>query len=106
MGPTDIVKRSSVLPLATSPCVLFDHVSLFKTSEHGGVCSSFLDINPRGVGGGGSQRGGGWGGGGGQSKIFLHFGGIFESPHFILSEIWFYPSQQMKNSTIFQKMYL
>ena len=68
--------------------------------------SSVLDTNPRGVGGGSGR------GGGGQSKIFLHFGGI--SPRFILSilnihkwgEIWFYPSQQMKNSTIVQQMYL
>ena len=41
---------------------------------HGGVCISVLDTNPRSVG-----RGGG-GPGGGQSKIFLHFAGIFEFP--------------------------
>ena len=79
---------------------------LGKPGFHGGVCSSVLDTNPRGVGGG-SRRGGGGG-----SKNFLHFGGHFWIPHFFLSilnihkwgEIWFYHSQQMKNSTIFQQM--
>ena len=52
----------------------------------------------------------GGGGGGGCSPFWGHFG----IPRFILSilnthewgEIWFYHSQQMKNSTIFQQMYL
>ena len=48
--------------------------------RHGGVCSSVLDTNPRGVGGGvgeGERVGVGWGG---VSKIVLHFVGIFEFP--------------------------
>ena len=43
---------------------------------HGGVCSSVLDTNPRGVGGG-SGRGGG---GGGVRKIFSILGAFLNSP--------------------------
>ena len=39
----------------------------------GGVCSSVIDTNPRGVGGGFREGGAG-------SKILLHFGGIFGFP--------------------------
>ena len=39
----------------------------------GGVCTSVLDTNPRGVDEGVWEEGG-------ASKIFLHFGGIFQFP--------------------------
>ena len=61
---------------------------------------------------GGSGKGGEGRGEGGRN--FSPFWGHFGIPRFILSilnthkwgEIWFYHSQQIKNSTIFQQMYL
>ena len=44
--------------------------------RHGGVYSSVLDTNPRGVGGGG----GGLGGGGGSRKFFPVLGAFLNSP--------------------------
>ena len=61
-----------------------------------------------------TPRRGQGGPGGGGSKIFLHFGGIFGFPISFRAfwiytnrvKFWFYHPQQMKNSTIFQQMYL
>ena len=48
--------------------------SLEDPQSHGGVCSSVLDTNPRGMDGGVRR------GGGGECQKISHFGGIFESP--------------------------
>ena len=53
-------------------------IQRYTQPRGGGVCSSVLHTNPRGVSGGGGPGGRrGWGG---ASKIFLHCGAIFEFP--------------------------
>ena len=47
------------------------------STKHGGVCSSLLDTNPRGVGGGVRE---GWGGWGGVEKFFSILGAFLNSP--------------------------
>ena len=68
------------LPIAP-PQVAFHATS----SCHGGLCSSVLDTNPRGMGGGGGR------GVGGQSKFFSILGAFLNSPfhseHFEYTEV-------------------